>query len=76
MSVRSYANSLQSVEYIVIVYHLLPPGTEHSANKTIVTWEDATYHILLSKDIGFIHGGEQYCVIILNGVLVITHIPP
>jgi hypothetical protein len=76
MSVRSYANNLRSAGYIVTVYHQFPPGAEPSANETIITWEDATYRIPLNDDIGFVHGGEQYSVIVLNNFLVITRIPP
>jgi hypothetical protein len=37
LSIRTHANNLQRVGYIVTVYHLFPPDVEPSSNKIIVT---------------------------------------
>ncbi len=38
-------------------------------------WEERTYHLYLANDSGFIHGGPEYSIVVLNGVLVITQLP-
>ncbi len=38
-------------------------------------WEERTYHLSPVDDTGFIHAGPEYSIVVLNDVLVITHLP-
>jgi hypothetical protein len=73
-SVRAYVANLYHVGYIVGVQHPVESNAEPPVGWLTLDWEERTYHLSPADNIGFIYGGPEYHIVVLNGVIVIARL--